>query len=98
MATHRPIGSSRIVCLSNVFDHHYYELRDGKIDRSLSASKRRNLFRCLQLATNREIIVLSAHPKALNRRKGRWLPALETRFDAHRQFFAPNWDVPKLRV
>jgi len=89
---------SRIVCLSNVYDHQYHELRGEEISRCLSSPKRRDLFRCLELATGREVIVLSSPPKALNRRHGKRLPAVETHFSTHRQFFCANWDAPKLRI
>ncbi len=88
----------RIICLSNVFDQHYHDLRGEKIDRSLSSIKRQVLFQCLEKASGREVIVLSAQPKAAERRAGKWLPPLETKFSTHRQFFCANWDVPKLRV
>jgi glycosyltransferase involved in cell wall biosynthesis len=88
----------RIVCLSNVFDSHYQDLRGEKTEHTLlTASFRRTLFRCLEMASGREIILLSSPPKATERRAGRWLPAVETRFFTYRQFFCANWDVPKLR-
>lgn len=88
----------RIICLSNVFDQHYHDLREEKIDRSLSSIKRQVLFQCLEKASGREVIVLSVQPKAAKRRSGKWLPPLETKFSTHRQFFCAGWDVPKLRV
>lgn len=88
---------NRIVCLSNVFDQHYHALRGEKLDRALGA-KRPVLFRCLEAATGRELIVLSSPPKAAERRRAKWLPAVETRYSTHRQLFCSNWDVPKLRV
>lgn len=88
----------RIVCLSNVHDQQYHQLRGEAIAPCLSSPKRRDLFRCLELATDREVIVLSAPPKALERRKGKWLVPVETRFSTHRQLFCSNWDGPKLRV
>lgn len=88
----------RIACLSNVFDQNYHDLRGEKIARCLSGAKRQALFRCLEQASGREVIVLSSPPKAEERRAGKWLPPVETKFSAHRQFFCANWDVPKLRV
>lgn len=91
-------NENKIVCLSNVFDRHYHELRGEKVGRGLSAPKREILFQCLEKASGREVIVLSAPPKAEERRTPRWLTAVETRYASHRQFFCANWDVPKLRV
>jgi glycosyltransferase involved in cell wall biosynthesis len=88
----------RIICLSNVFDQHYHDLRGEKVDRCLTLVKRQGLFQCLTAATGRELVVLSSPPKAAERRKGRWLPPMETEFAGYRQFFCGNWDVPKLRV
>jgi len=88
----------RIICLSNVHDQQYHELRGEEISRCLSSPKRRDLFRCLELATGREVIVLSSPPKAAIRRRGKWLPPMATRFSTHRQFFCANWDAPKLRI
>jgi glycosyltransferase involved in cell wall biosynthesis len=88
----------RIICLSNIFDQHYHDLRGEKIDRGLSSIKRQVLFQCLEKASGREVIVLSSPPKAAERRAGKWLPPLETKFSTHRQFFCAGWDVPKLRV
>jgi glycosyltransferase involved in cell wall biosynthesis len=89
---------ARIVCLSNVIEQGYHDLRGEKIAPSLSWGKRRDLFRCLEIASGKELIVLSCPPKALERRSPRWLSEVETRFGTHRQWFCPNWDVPKLRV
>jgi len=89
---------NKVVCLSNVFDQHYVELRREKIAPCLSSPKRRDLFRCLELATGRKVVVLSAPPKSLERRTPRWLPAIATTFSTHRQYFCANWDVPKLRI
>jgi len=88
----------RIICLSNVFDRNYQILRGEKIAPCLSSPKRRDLFRCLELATGREVVVLSSPPKSLERRTPRWLPAVATAFSTHPQFFCANWDVPKLRI
>src|SRR4051812_8525630 len=88
----------RIICLSNVYDQQYVDLRGEAIPPSLSHPKRRNLFECLEAATGLEVIVLSSPPKALDRRKGRWLGARQTRFSRHRQFFCANWDAPKFRL
>ena len=90
-------NANKIICLSNVFDQHYHDLRGEKIDRCLGA-KRPVLFRCLETASGRELIVLSSPPKAVERRGGKWLPTVETEFNGHRQFFCCNWDVPKLRI
>jgi glycosyltransferase involved in cell wall biosynthesis len=87
----------RIICLSNVFDQHYHDMRGEKIDRALG-SKRPVLFHCLEAATGRKLILLSSPPKAAERRKARWLKAVETRYSTHRQLFCANWDVPKLRI
>ncbi|MGD0351475.1 MAG: glycosyltransferase [Verrucomicrobiota bacterium] len=87
----------RIICLSNVFDQHYHDVRGEKVDRGLGA-KRRVLFQCLERASGRELIVLSVPPKAVERRTGKWLPPTETKFDNHRQLFCCNWDVPKWRI
>ena len=37
-------------------------------------------------------------PRAVERPTAKCLPAVETKFFTHRQFFCCNWDVPKLRV
>jgi glycosyltransferase involved in cell wall biosynthesis len=91
-------NENKIVCLSNVIDQNYHDLRGEKVTRCLSGIKRQVLFQCLQKASGREIIVLSSPPKAEERRKPKWLPAVETLYAGHRQFFCANWDVPKLRV
>ena len=91
-------NENKIVCLSNVFDQNYHDLRGEKVARCLSGIKRQVLFQCLQKASGREVIVLSAPPKAEERRSPKWLPAVRTRYSGHRQFFSANWDVPKLRV
>jgi glycosyltransferase involved in cell wall biosynthesis len=92
-------NANRIVYLTSVFDPHYEKLRGEKTESYiLVASFRREILRCLELASGREVIVLSPPPKATERRKPRWLPAVETLFATHRQFFCANWDVPKLRV
>jgi hypothetical protein len=88
----------KIVCLGNIYDQHYHELRGEKVDRHLTTPFRRDMYRCLEMASGRELILLSSPPKATERRKGRWLPPLETKFYTHRQFFCANWDVPKLRI
>lgn len=92
------LSYQRIICLSNVYDWNYEHLRSEKIAPCLSSPKRRDLFRCLELATGREVVVLSSPPKSLERRTPRWLPAVATHFSTHRQFFCANWDVPKLRI
>lgn len=91
-------NENKIVCLSNVFDQNYHDWRGEKVARCLSGNKRRVLYQCLQKASGREIIVLSSPPKAEERRAPKWLPAVETRYAGHRQFFCANWDAPKLRV
>lgn len=91
-------SKNKIVCLSNAFDQHYHDLRGEEISRGLTWQKRRDLFRCLEQAAGAEIVVLSSPPKALERRAGKWLPAVETEFAGNRQFFCCNWDVPKLRI
>jgi glycosyltransferase involved in cell wall biosynthesis len=50
------------------------------------------------LASGRELIVLSSPPKAKERRTGKWLPPVETKFATHRQLFCCNWDIPRLRI
>jgi glycosyltransferase involved in cell wall biosynthesis len=89
---------NKIVCLSNVYEQPYHDLRGEKIERSLSWAKRRDLFRCLEMATGRHLIVLSSPPKAIERRRARWLPAVETKFFTYRQLFCANWDAPKIRI
>jgi glycosyltransferase involved in cell wall biosynthesis len=91
-------ASPRIICLSNVFEQRYHDLRGEKIDRCLSWAKRRDLYRCLEMATGFEVLVLSSPPRASERRSPKWLPPVETTFSTHRQLFCGNWDVPKLRV
>ncbi len=88
----------RIICLSSVYDQHYHDLRGEKVEHNLTTPFRQTLLRCLETASGREMIVLSSPPKAEERRQGRWLPAVETKYSTHRQFFCCNWDVPKLRV
>jgi glycosyltransferase involved in cell wall biosynthesis len=88
-----------IVALSNVFDPHYHAVRGEKTaNQILVTSFRRDLFRCLAMASGRELMVLSSPPKAEERRAGKWLPAVETKFVTFRQFFCASWDAPKLRV
>lgn len=94
----RASGARRIVCLSNVFDGQYAQLRGESIALPLSSTKRRDLFHCLERATEREVIILSSPPKAAERRRGRWLPPTVTRFSSHRQFVCANWDGPKIRI
>jgi glycosyltransferase involved in cell wall biosynthesis len=94
MKSNAPPG---IICLSNVYDQHYHDLRGEEIARSLGA-KRQVLFQCLADSTGRKLTVLSSPPKAEKRRSARWLPPVETEFAGHRQLFCPNWDVPKLRI
>ena len=89
---------ARIVCLSNVFDQSYLDLRGELIFPALSSAKRRDLFRCLELASGREVLLLSSPSKALKRKGARWLPAVETHFSTHRQWFCANWDAPKIRI
>jgi len=90
--------TKRILCFSNVYDQNYAQLRAEEIDPCLSSSKRRDLFKCLELATGRELVVMSFPPRPSRRRSAQWLPAVETRFSTHRQFVCANWDLPKLRV
>jgi glycosyltransferase involved in cell wall biosynthesis len=94
--TQRPCP--KIVCLSNIFDQHYHDVRGAKVERCLTIPYRRDVLQCLEMASGREVIVLSSPPKAMERRAGKWLPPLETQFATHRQLFCANWDVPKLRV
>jgi glycosyltransferase involved in cell wall biosynthesis len=88
----------RIVCLSNVFDEHYQAVREEAIPIPLSSSKRRALFRCLEDAAERELIVFSSPPKALQRRAARWLPRVSTTFSTHRQLVCANLDARKIRI
>jgi glycosyltransferase involved in cell wall biosynthesis len=89
----------KLVTLATLYDEHYHALRQEKILFHLGAwAKRRDLCRCLELATGRELVVLTPPPKALDRRSARWLPPVETRFSTHRQLFCGNWDIPRLRV
>ena len=88
----------RIVVLSNVYDDQYHLLRSDVIARCLSSPKRRGLFRCLEMATGREVTILSSPPRGAGPRHFRWLPELETRFSIHRQFFCSQWDMPKANI
>jgi glycosyltransferase involved in cell wall biosynthesis len=88
----------KIVCLTNIFDQNYHDLRGERVERQLTTPFRRDLFHCLQTASGWEVILLSSPPKAAERRKNRWLPPVETKFFTHRQLFCANWDVPKLRI
>ena len=88
----------KVVCLSNVYDQHYHDLRGETIARTLSGSKRQVLFRCLAAAAGRELMVLSSPPKAAGRRSAKWLPPLETEYAGHRQLYCANWDAPKVRI
>jgi glycosyltransferase involved in cell wall biosynthesis len=88
---------ARVVCLSNVYDQHYHDVRGEEVARCLGA-KRQVLFQCLASGAGRELIILSAPPKAASRRQFKWLPPVTTRFAGYRQLFCPNWDGPKLRV
>ena len=89
---------SRVVCLSNVFDEHYRSVRREPIPVPLSSSKRRALFSALEQAAQRELIVLSSPPKALQRRRPRWLSSVSTFFSHHRQLVCANLDGPKVRI
>jgi glycosyltransferase involved in cell wall biosynthesis len=88
----------KIICLSNIYDQHYHDLRGENVERCLTTPYRRDVFRCLEMASGREVVLLSSPPKAAARRGGKWLPAVETRFATHRQLFCANWDIPKLRI
>ncbi len=87
-----------IICLSSIYDQHYHDLRGEKVERCLTVPYRRDVLRCLEMASDREMIVLSPPPKASERRAGKWLPPVETKFATHRQLFCGNWDIPKLRI
>ena len=91
-------GQKKIVWLSNVFDHNYNAIRGEDTVSCLSTSKRRDLFKSLELATGRQVVMLSAPPKPRFRRRGKWLPAVHTAFSDYPQFVCQNWDVPKLRI
>ncbi len=84
--------------MSNVHDENYEALRDEAMEPCLSSAKRRDLYQCLELATGRQVVLLSAPPRAKARRSGRWLPPVQTRFSKHTQYVCRNWDGPKLRV
>jgi glycosyltransferase involved in cell wall biosynthesis len=88
----------RIIYLGNIHDQHYHDLRGEPVERCLTIPYRSDLMRCLEDASGLEVVLLSLPPKALERRAGKWLPAMETRFVTHRQLFCANWDIPKLRV
>ena len=88
----------RVVCLSNPYDENYRAIRKEAFAPYMSAPKRRDLFRCLEMATGRELLVLSCPPKATVRRTPRLLRPVTTRFSSHRQLFCANLDAPKLRV
>jgi len=90
--------SKKIVWLSDVYDQHYLAARGEDIAPCMSSAKRRDLFKCAEMATGLPVIVLSSPPKAALRRKGKWLPRMRTRFFTHPQFFCPNWDAPKMRI
>ena len=91
-------ATPRIVCLSNVTEQSYHDLRGEKIAPCLSWEKRLDLFKCLEMASGKEVVVLSLPAKALDRRGARWLKPGETRFVTHQQFFCANWDAPEVRV
>ena len=88
----------KIVCLSNVYEQAYHDIRSEKVARCLTTPFRRALFQCLETASARELILLSSPPKTADRRTGKWLRAAETKFFSHRQFFCRNWDASKWRV
>jgi len=90
--------SGRIICLSNVYDEHYRSLRGENVAVCLSLAKRRDLFRCMELATGKKVTVLSSPPKPMERRSGKWLGTVETQFSSHPQFFCANLDTPKIRI
>jgi glycosyltransferase involved in cell wall biosynthesis len=94
----RPDDDGRIVCLSNVFEEEYASIRGEAIALPLSIEKRRDLFRCIEDAIGRRVMILSSPPKAKERRHPRWLPALETRFASHLQLVCSNLDAPKIRI
>jgi glycosyltransferase involved in cell wall biosynthesis len=88
----------RILCLSNMIDQHYHDLRGEKVSRCLTIPYRSDLFDSLEAATGREVVVLSSPPKTEGGAAGKWLSPVETKFAHHRQLFCANWDVPKLRI
>ena len=93
-----PSPCPKIVCLSNIFDQHYHDVRGAKVERCLTTPYRRDLFRCLEMASDLKVIVLSSPPRSLERHAGKWLPPMVTQFATHRQWFCAHWDIPKLRV
>jgi glycosyltransferase involved in cell wall biosynthesis len=92
-----PTGA-RVVCFSNVYDPAYCRSRGGEVEENLIWVKSWALFQCLEKAAEREVIVLSAPPRALVRLGSAWVPAFETRFGKFRQFFCTAWDLPKIRL
>jgi len=98
MVTVEDIQVGRIICLSNTFDQQYVNVRGEEVLSYFGIEKRRNLWRCLKLASGRQIIILSSPPKASKRRRAQWLSPQEIDFDGHPQFICANWDIPKLRV
>jgi glycosyltransferase involved in cell wall biosynthesis len=89
---------SRILCLSNVYDENYRAARSEPFAAVMSSPKRRDLFRCLEMATGRELVVLSSPPKATQRRRPKLLPRTATRFSTHQQLVCANLDAPKIRI
>lgn len=84
--------------LSNVYDENYEVARGEEIPPCLSSPKRRDLFTAIQLALGWELAILSSPPRASRRRRGLWLPPVDTHFDRFPQSFCANWDLPKLRI
>ena len=91
-------SKQRIIFLSNIFDQHYHDVRAENIQPCMTIACRRDMFRCLETASGRELILLSSPPKPMERRAGKWLPEVETKFTTFRQFFCASWDIPKLRI
>src|SRR6185436_3161427 len=68
----RQNGKGRIVCLTNVYGQVYHDLRKEPIARCLG-QKRPSLYRGLELATDRQIVLLSSPPRGADRRRPLWI-------------------------
>ena len=91
-------NGKKVVVLCNVYDDHYLKTRSDSVARCLSSPKRSGLFRCIELATGREVIILSSHPRPAGPRKSLWLPEVKAFFSTHRQLFCGHWDIPKFNI
>src|SRR5262245_45439345 len=93
----RQEGQGRIVCLTNVYGQPYHDLRQEPIARCLG-QKRPSLYRGLELATGKQIVLLSSPPRGAGRRKPRWIAPVQTKYYDYQQYFCANWDAPKIRI